>query len=319
MGPRQEVDVAFLLRRPILALAGSPTVRDAVITTPLTRSVVDRFVVGDTVADAVDASRRLRQAGLLVTLDHLGEQVTDRAGADAGRRAYLHLLKALAAAELAAGHDISVKLSALGLALPRGELLALTAVKDVAAAAEAVGATVTLDMEGSVTVEATLRVFALLRATHPAAGIAVQAMLHRTPADLDDLLTDGCRVRLVKGAYDEPPQTALQERSQVDLAYAAALRRLMTGEGYPMVATHDPRLIAIATELARRAGRGPRDYEFQMLYGVRPDEQRRLAAAGHSVRVYVPYGTDWYAYLTRRLAERPANLGFFLRSLLTKG
>ena len=214
-----------------------------------------------------------------------------------------------------------MKLSAVGQALPdgRGSEYALTSARKIADAAYGAGARMTLDMEDHTTVDSTLEILQTLRTDHPDLGVAIQAMLRRTPDDLATLVGAGSRVRLVKGAYHEPAEVAFTEPSQVDLAYVRAMRQLMAGQGYPMIGSHDPRMIAIAQRLAQDAGRAPDSYEHQMLYGIRPQEQHRLVAAGHPVRVYTPYGTDWYGYFTRRLAERPANLLFFLRSLATRG
>ncbi len=316
----------FLLRRPILALSSSAAMRTALTRIPVTRSVVDRFVAGETTPDAIAAVTRLRADGLQVTMDHLGEDTRDRAQADATVEAYLELLAALRRAGLADGAEVSVKLSAVGAALPAstdlpdgGEAYALAGARRIVSAAYDAGSRVTLDMEDHTTVDATLRTLKALRGDHPDVGVAIQAMLHRTETDLRGLVDTGSRVRLVKGAYHEPAAVAYTDPAAVDLAYVRALRVLMAGDGYPMVGSHDPRLIAIAGRLAADAGRGPADYEHQMLYGIRPDEQRRLVAAGRTVRVYVPYGSDWYGYFTRRLAERPANLLFFLRALASRG
>lgn len=309
----------YLLRKPILALSESGKVRDTLTKAPITRSVVDRFIPGSTVADAVRAVGKLRADGLQVTLDYLGEGVTDEAGAAATVHAYLELIAALQVANLVEGSEVSVKLSAVGQALPDGEWLAEANARQIVVAAYAAGARVTLDMEDHPTIDSTLRVLRALRADQPDVGVAIQAMLHRTTHDLADLVGPGSRVRLVKGAYNEPASVAHQDPAEVDLAYVRALRQLMAGVGHPMVGSHDPRLINIADTLAAENGRGPGDFEYQMLFGIRPDEQRRLAKVGHTVRVYVPYGSDWYGYFSRRLAERPANLLFFVRSLLSRG
>src|SRR6478609_4060132 len=311
----------FLLRKPILALSGSTAVRDTVSKAPVTRSVVDRFIPGETTADAVKAVVSLRAKGLQVTLDHLGEDTTDRATADATVTAYLELIEALKAAG-----EVSVKLSAVGQALIAtpdipggGNAYALSGARKIADAAYAAGARVNLDIEDHTTVDQTLEVLFELRHTHPDVGVAIQAMLLRTPKDLAELVGPGSRVRLVKGAYNEPASVAFTDPDQIDLAYVRAMKYLMYGKGYPMIASHDPRMVAIAGKLAADAGRTPDHWEHQMLFGIRPDEEERLVAAGRTVRVYVPYGADWYGYFTRRLAERPANLLFFLRSLASKG
>lgn len=311
----------FLLRKPILALSASDRVRNLTTATPMTRSVVDRFVAGESTATAVAAVAALRADGLQVSMDHLGENTTDTATADGAVAAYLELIGALGEAGLAAGAELSVKLSAVGQALTGtdGSRYALAGARKIAEAAYAVGARMTLDMEDHTTIDSTLDALDTIRQDHPDVGVAIQAMLLRTPKDLAGLTGAGSRVRLVKGAYDEPAAVAFSDSRQVDLAYVRALKVLMAGKGYPMVGSHDPRMIAIAGKLAADNGRGPQSYEHQMLYGIRPDEQQRLRAAGKTVRVYVPYGSDWYGYFTRRLAERPANLLFFLRSLLGRG
>ena len=211
-----------------------------------------------------------------------------------------------------------MKLSAFGQALPGGHDLALDLVRPVVEAATAIGTTVTLDMEDHRTVDSTLAVLAELRKEHPDTGAVLQAMLFRTEDDAKALAVTGSRVRLVKGAYNEPAEVAHQKKKAVDAAYLRCLEILMAGPGYPMVGSHDPVIVERAHELAAQNSRAADSWEIQMLYGIRPDEQRRLAAAGTRVRAYVPYGVDWYAYFMRRLAERPANVRFFLRSLVTR-
>lgn len=299
----------------LLAAARSDGIRRAVSAAPVSRQVVARFVAGEELADAVAAVRDLAARGLEVTLDHLGEDVTDPREALRARDAYLRLTEALSGEGLGTRAEMSVKLSAFGQALPGGHDLALAHVTPVVEAAAAAGTTVTLDMEDHTTVDSTLAVLRTLRERFPQTGAVLQSYLFRTEEDCRDLAGEGSRVRLVKGAYKEPAVVAFQDRQEVDRAYVRCLKVLMTGRGYPMVGTHDPRMIAITQELARRHGRKHDEYEFQMLYGIRPQEQQRLAAEGHRVRVYTPYGTDWYGYFMRRLAERPANTAFFLRAL----
>lgn len=304
------------LRSLILAAAGSDAVRRLVATTPGTAGVVERFVAGNTVADAVTRVNRLVDDGLSVTLDHLGEDVTEPRHAEQSVQTYLSLLDRLYAEGLTARVEASVKLSALGLRLD--ERLALDNAYRVCAAAEQCGTTVTIDMENHTTTDATLRVLAELRHTWPWVGGVLQAYLRRTEDDVRELAVADSRVRLCKGAYAEPDEVAFTRGHEVDLAYVRCANLLLAGDGYPMFATHDPRLIAILAERARWYGRKQGSYEYQMLYGVRPDEQRRLAAEGETVRIYVPFGENWYAYLMRRLAERPANLLFFLRALASR-
>jgi proline dehydrogenase len=302
----------------LLSASRSSRLRRLVITTSITRRVVDRFVAGERLSDAMAAIDRLAEAGLTITLDHLGEDIATPAEARSARDAYLCALDAVGSAGLGAVVEVSVKLSAFGQALPGGHDLALTNVEAVAAAATAAGTTVTLDMEDSSTVDSTLAVLGSLRAAHPGTGAVLQSYLHRTPDDARKLSGPGSRVRLVKGAYREPASVALQDKRDVDRAYEQCLRILMSGRGYPMVGSHDPRMIAYAQQAAARARRAADSYEFQMLYGMRPAEQRRLVAEGYRVRTYTPYGTDWYGYFMRRLAERPANLLFFARALTTR-
>jgi len=307
------------LSQGLLAASRRPGLRRVVTGTPVTRRVVDRFVAGETMPEALAVVRRLSADGIAVTLDHLGEDVTDRAEATRTRDAYLALLDGLAPLGLGRAAEVSVKLSAFGQALPvGGDDVALQLVRPVAEAATALGTTVTLDMEDSRTVDSTLGVLAELRRDHPGTGAVLQAMLHRTEDDARTLAVPGSRVRLVKGAYREPASAALQDKADVDAAYARCLEVLVRGGGYPMAGTHDPALIERLLALVAETGRTPDSYELQLLYGIRPDEQARLAAAGHTVRAYVPYGGDWYGYFMRRLAERPANLQFFLRSLATR-
>jgi proline dehydrogenase len=304
------------LRSLILAAAGNDTIRNLVATAPLSRNVVARFVAGGSATDAVIATRSLVRDGLNVTLDHLGEDTTDSGQAEDIVTAYLAVLAELAAAGLTEHAEVSVKLSAVGQKLD--EELALANALRICAAAARVGTTVTLDMEDHTTTDSTLGILADLRVDFPSTGAVLQAYLRRTEQDCRDLSGVGSRVRLCKGAYREPETVAYQDKSDVDRSYVRCLKILMAGQGYPMVASHDPRLVAIAADLADAARRTPDTYEHQMLYGIRPEAQREIAAAGKTLRVYVPYGDQWYGYFMRRLAERPANVAFFLRSLATK-
>jgi proline dehydrogenase len=315
-----------MLRSAILAASHNKALERIVSNAPVSRAVVRRFVGGPDASSAVGAASSLVEDGLLVSLDHLGEDTVDVTQAGAVADAYLKLLDALSnaglterLAPLTARAEVSVKLSAIGQALPGdGAQIALDNARRIAAAARAVGATVTLDAEDHTTTDATLATLIELRADFPDVGAVLQAYLRRTEGDCADLATAGSRVRLCKGAYDEPESVAYRDRAEVDLSYVRCMNVLLAGEGYPMWATHDPRLIEIARVRAMSVGRPADLYEFQMLYGIRPDAQRKLAEAGQRVRVYVPYGQQWYGYLVRRLAERPANMTFFLRSLVSK-
>lgn len=308
-----------MLASPLLAASRSPGLRNLVTTVPASRHLVDRFVAGDGVEHALAAAKELAGNGLAVTLDHLGEDTLDATQATATRDAYVLLLDRLADAGLAERAEVSIKLSALGRALPLdGRRIALHNTVAICEAARRAGTTVTVDMEDHTTVDATLEIVRALRPDFPWLGAVLQSGLRRTEADCAELAGAGSRVRLVKGAYAEPPSVAFETKREVDLAYVRCLRILFEGSGYPMVATHDPRMIAITQAIATQLNREPHTFEYQLLYGIRGTEQRRLATAGQQVRVYVPYGSDWYAYFMRRLAERPANVGFFLRSLFTR-
>lgn len=303
----------------ILAASRSDRLRRLISAAPVTRPVVDRFIPGETVDDVVPIVQDLTDRGLAVTLDVVGEDITTPEQAAAARDAYLELVERLGELELGTRAEMSVKLSLFGQALEGGHELALANIRPVVEAAAAIGTTVTLDAEDHTTLDSMFAIHDELRKDFPQTGCVIQAYLYRTEADARRLADSGSRVRLVKGAYKEPAEVAHQQRSEIDKAYVRILRILMDGAGYPMIGSHDPRLISIAQEIARRAGRKPDGYEFQMLYGIRSDEHLRLAAEGHRMRVYTAYGTDWYGYFMRRLAERPANLLFFGRSILTKG
>jgi proline dehydrogenase len=305
-----------MFRSVILAAAGSSQVERLIESVPLTRNVVDRFVAGTGTADALRVTDTLVGQGLAVTLDYLGEDTTTPAQAEATRDEYLGLLDGLANAELTPAAEVSVKLSALGQVFD--EKLAEEHARAICAKASEAGTTVTLDMEDHTTTDSTLEVLRELRQDFPFVGAVLQAYLRRTEADCRDLAHAGSRVRLCKGAYNEPDSVAFRHRHEVDLSYVRCLNILMSDAGYPMVASHDPRLVAIAEDRAKWFDHSADEFEFQMLYGVRPEEQLRLARAGYTVRVYVPYGTEWYGYLMRRLAERPANVAFFARALRSR-
>src|SRR5690349_23859096 len=308
-----------LLRQPILLLARSQGVKKLVSTMPVSSGIVTSYVPGEGTADAVRATQGLVDDGLRVTLDYLGEDTTDAAQADATVAAYKEVLAELTAKGLAPHAEVSVKLSAIGQFLPdNGHKVALENARDICRAARNAGTTVTLDMEDHTTTDSTLAILRELRKDFPETGAVLQAYLHRTEADCRALAYEGSRVRLCKGAYNEPEEVAYQDRLDVDRSYVRCLKILLGGQGYPMVASHDPRIVDIAATLASRFGRAQGSYEFQMLYGIRPEEQRRLAKAGETMRVYVPYGQEWYGYLMRRLAERPQNLSFFVKSLISK-
>jgi proline dehydrogenase len=307
-------------RPAILAVSRREGLRRTAERLPVTRQVVHRFVPGETVADAMESVEHLRHSGRLVSIDYLGEDVTDIDTANATVDAYLKLMDALGTRTEPAGEvrplEVSLKLSALGQALPRdGEKIALENAHSICERAQRLGVWVTVDAEDHTTTDSTLSIVRDLRTEFGWLGTVLQAYLKRTEADCREFAASGARVRLCKGAYDEPASVAYRGSDDVTDSYLRCLRVLMAGSGYPMVASHDPEIIEAVPSMARQNGRGVDDFEYQMLYGIRDAEQRRLADGGNHVRVYVPFGTQWYGYFVRRLAERPANLTFFLRAL----
>ena len=274
------------------------------------RRVALRFVAGENLDQGLAVTRALCAGGFDVTLDYLGENVTSADEADAAAAVYREAIEQIAVAGLNA--TVSVKPSQMGLDVDPD--LAHANIAKLTAAAAAHGSSLTLDMEDHRTTDRTIQMCLRLDGEFPGrAGIAIQTCLYRSPADLDRLAH--VPVRLVKGAYKEPPELAYPHKADVDRAFAHAVTRRMRDDGYLMIATHDERLLRFAVRRAAEAGRDPSTFEFQMLYGIRRDVQRRLAADGYRVRVYVPFGSQWYPYLVRRLAERPANLTFFLSAL----
>ncbi|WP_067481027.1 proline dehydrogenase family protein [Actinomadura hibisca] len=306
-----------MLRQGLLVASRSGGVRKIVETAPVTRQVVRRFIAGETTDDALRVTGDLAGEGLLVTLDVLGEDVLDRAQAEQTVKHYADLLGRLADLGLGTRAEVSLKLTAVGQALD--EDVALENARRVCTAARSAGTTVTLDMEDHSTVDSTLRILHELRGDFPDTGAVIQSYLRRAEEYCAELAFEGSRVRLCKGAYAAPESVAFDDKADIDRSYVRCMKVLMAGKGYPMLATHDPRLVDIAGALAVLNEREPDTFEYQMLYGIRPQEQRRLAEQGAQVRVYVAYGEQWYGYFMRRLAERPANLGFFVRSTVSKG
>jgi proline dehydrogenase len=282
---------------------------------PVTRSMVARFVAGETLDEVIPALRRLQDAGFRTTVDVLGEAVSSADAARAGADAYLATLDALAAHGL--DRNVSLKLSQMGLKLDPAICRANVAA--IFSRAAEVGAFVRIDMEDHTTTDATLALWRELRPLNAGrgdSGVVIQAALRRSPQDVDALVAEQARIRLCKGAYVEPAAVAFPDKVDVDAAYLALMSRLLREGAFPGIATHDERMIAGAVSLVREAGIKPDQFEFQMLFGVRRDLQERLLKAGYGVRVYVPFGTEWYPYFMRRLAERPANVAFLLRSVL---
>ena len=302
-----------MLRQVLIAASGSDRLKQLAGDLPPARAVAERFVAGDDLDAALQVTRELTDAGMKVTLDHLGEAVVSAAIAEDAAEAYLEALDRLAAAGLDA--SISVKPTQLGLEISPD--LCHRLVASLCSRAAELGTTVTVDMEGSQHTQATVDLVVALRGEgHANVGCAVQSYLHRTQDDIRRLTALGASLRLCKGAYAEPADIAYQDDDEVDRNFVACAELLLDSGTYPRFATHDHRIIARIRNLARRARVGPEDYEFQMLHGIREPLQRELVAAGETVRVYVPYGSEWYPYFVRRLAERPANLLFFLRALV---
>jgi len=299
-----------------LILSRSEAFKKMLITFPWTKKVVKHFIAGEQWNDACDAIEALINKGLKATVDFLGEDVHTLDEVEAAVREPLAILDRIQEEGWAEDVEVSIKLTSMGLLLAGGEQLALANASRIAAKAAEVGTTITIDMEDLQTTSKTLRIVQTLRQEYPSVGCVLQANLKRTEMDCRAIDAPGSRVRLCKGAYQVAAQAAYTEKHDVDLSYVRCLKYLMEGEGIPLVATHDPVMIEIAQELAAHSNRGLKNFEFQMLYGIRTVEQERLVDLGHVVRVYVPYGRDWYGYFVRRLAERPANLIFFLRALV---
>ena len=279
--------------------------------TPFLRRMPLRFVAGTTLDQVLKAVRTLNATGATATLDVLGESVDDRASADRAASVYVQTIERIAAEGLDA--NVSIKLTQMGLELGVEECLAVLA--PIVAAGSRHGIFVRIDMESSATTDRTLEIVERLRAAGHDVGPVIQSYLHRSGADVERLATERVRTRICKGAYAEPPELAHQEREAVGDAFVALTQRLVEADAYPGVATHDPDMIQRVSAIARQRGIGPDRFEFQMLYGVRRDLQRKLLADGYRLRIYVPFGTEWYPYFMRRLAERPANVLFILRSV----
>lgn len=308
------------MRPMILSASRSDRIKDSSQRLTVTRRVVERFVPGETQRDVLGAIRTQLDEGLSISIDFLGEDTTDESQATATVEAYLDLIGALGALPesgiATARLEVSVKLTALGQSLAdHGAKIAEENARTIAAAAHEAGVLVTVDAEDHTTVDERLAIVRALRRDFPDVGTVLQAYLRRTGDDCAEFAGSAARIRLCKGAYAEPPSVAYPTRELVDEAYLRCLRILMKGNGYPMVASHDPVMIAAAQTMAVEVERSSGSWEHQMLFGIRADEQRRLADDGSRVRVYIPYGEQWYGYFVRRLAERPANLGFFLRAL----
>ena len=302
------------LKEPLLYLARQESIRHFVTSNSAARRMARRFVAGETLDDAISVTRALNARHISVSLDHLGENVSDAAEAAGATADYIRILDRIAAEALEA--NISVKLTALGLDI--GADLARENLARVLRRAREHGIFVRVDMEGAAYTPATLDFVTQMHGEYPNVGTVLQAMLYRTPRDLDRLIEQRIRVRLVKGAYLEPASVAYPKKADVDEAYIHLMQRLLEYGAYPAIATHDESIIAAAKRFAAEQPIARARFEFQMLYGIRRDLQDALAHEGYNMRVYVPYGTQWYPYLTRRMAERPANLVFVASNMLRR-
>jgi len=301
-----------MLRTILLALAKSSRLRRWITTNHTTRRMASRFVPGEELALAIEAARVSNRSGMSVSLDHLGENVGTSEDAVRARAAYTEALERIAAEGVDA--NVSLKLTHLGLDL--GETFCAEQLRVVTRRAEELGNFVRVDMEGSAYTDRTLRLVQQARAQTAAIGTVIQAYLYRSEEDVRALLGIGCRIRLVKGAYKEPSNIAFRRKNDVDANYIKLLKILLPSGTYHALATHDPRMIEAAIRFAAEQGITKDKFEFQMLYGIRTDLQSQLVRQGYRVRVYIPFGKDWFPYFMRRLAERPANLIFFARALL---
>ncbi len=301
-----------LMRQTVIAVADNPLVTKFFTGSKLARGLVDRFVAGESIDEAIAVCHDIAAQGLTITLDQLGENVHTQAEVDAATATYVAGLRRLRAEGLEP--NVSVKLTMLGFDL--GDDVARDAMASILETAREVGGFVRIDMEGSAYTERTMRVFFELHDQFPAeVGIVIQSYLHRAEVDVRDCIARNARVRLVKGAYAEPASVAFQGAAKVDASYVKLMKLLLDEGNFPALATHDPALIQQARDYVRQRDIPLDRFEFQMLYGVRRDEQQRLAGEGYGMRVYVPYGTEWYPYFSRRIAERPSNALFVLRQL----
>ena len=301
-----------MVRSTLLKLSESPGFAHWVTSNASTRSMARRFVAGETLDEAITAARACNSQGMYTSLDYLGENVATVADAQRARDAYLEIFDRIAQERLHA--NVSCKLTQLGLDLSaefcEGLLLSIV---ERAAGYESF---LRVDMESSAYTQRTLEVVKRVRARNPAVGTVIQSYLYRSEGDVQDLLTYGCRVRLCKGAYKETDEVAYARKKDVDGNYVRLMQMLLPSGFYHAIATHDPRMIAQTIRFAAAKQISKDDFEFQMLYGVRTDLQRQLVKDGYRLRIYIPFGKDWFPYFMRRLAERPANLGFFLRNFL---
>lgn len=306
------MDMQLLARRIILGVAGNSVVTKAATKYGLALGA-SRFVAGETVDDAIESIRSLNAKGISATLDHLGESVDDERSAREAAASYSEILEKIA--ETKVDSNVSLKLTQMGLAI--SEELCYNNVRDIVAKAKELNNYVRIDMEDTPYTNATIRIFKNLYSEFDNVGLVIQSYLYRTEEDLEDLGSMGANIRLCKGAYSEPPELAFPNKSDVDENYKKVFSKYVESGNYMAAATHDENIINWIKEWAKASNISNDRFEFQMLYGIRPQLQEELAKE-YKVRVYVPYGTEWYPYFTRRLAERPANLFFVLKNMLRK-
>jgi proline dehydrogenase len=302
------------MRSFLLYLSESKRLKPLIMHNGVSRRVARRFVAGETLDDAVAAARNVNAAGQSASLDLLGENVTDEAGARRVAEGYFATFDRIAREKLDA--NVSLKLTQLGLDL--SESLCEELIEKIVAYATGMGNFVRIDMEGSAYTQRTVEITKRVRAKYAGTGTVMQSYLYRTEKDIEDLLQAGCRMRLCKGAYNEAPEVAFAKKADVDANYVKLMKMLLPSGIYHGIATHDPAMIQATKDFVRDNNIGRDKFEFQMLYGIRTDLQKQLAREGYRLRIYIPYGTDWFPYFMRRLAERPANLVFFLRSLIPR-
>ena len=303
-----------MLRSTLLKLSENARFANWVTSNPTTHRMARRFVAGETLDEAIAAARQCNNAGMLASLDYLGENVATIADAQRARDSYLEIFERIAREKLHA--NVSCKLTQLGLDINadfcQGLVVSLTE--------RAVGFDnfLRVDMEGSLYTQRTIDLVKRARGRNPAVGAVIQSYLYRSEGDIKDLLSYGCRIRLCKGAYKELPEIAYPHKRDVDANFVRLMQMLLPSGFYHAIATHDPRMIAETIRFAAAQRISKSDFEFQMLYGVRTDLQRRLVRDGYRLRIYIPFGKDWFPYVMRRLAERPANLAFFVRNFFRK-
>jgi proline dehydrogenase len=299
-----------MLRSTLLKLSENKKFGTWVTSNGTTRRMARRFVAGETLEEAIAAAWSCNEAGMMASLDYLGENVSTTSDAQRSRDAYLEIFETIAQEKLQA--NVSCKLTQLGLDI-NNEFCAGLALSIVERAAR-FNNFLRIDMEGSAYTQRTIDLVKRVRARNPAVGTVIQSYLYRSETDIADLLAYGCRIRLCKGAYKEPEDVAFPKKADVDANYVRLMQILLSSGFYHAIATHDPRMIAATIRHAAARGVSKDDFEFQMLYGVRTDLQRRLVRGGYRVRIYIPFGSDWFPYFMRRLAERPANVGFIMRN-----